>query len=163
MHRQNQKRKSRRRLGFPHPSRPGLGPTQTIIYTGYRFYFWGLKRPGCGVNHTPLPSAKVKERVELYLFFHFMACSRASFTFTVTAVCSAIHTKRIHHWALTGHDYCSSYKNNSKCILFAVIHLQRDVPSVLQWTDLLFRTLLCGEIPEDEPSYLPCLFCHKSR
>jgi len=29
--------------------------------------FPGLKRPGYGVNHPPLSSAEVKERVELYL------------------------------------------------------------------------------------------------
>ena len=39
----------------------------SLLYTGYRVSFPGVKRPGRGVNH-PLPSsAKVKERVELYL------------------------------------------------------------------------------------------------
>ena len=35
---------------------------------GYRVSFPGIKRPGRGVNHPPLSSADVKERVELYLY-----------------------------------------------------------------------------------------------
>jgi len=31
-------------------------------------YFPGVKRPGRGVDHLPLSSAEVKERVELYLY-----------------------------------------------------------------------------------------------
>jgi hypothetical protein len=48
----------------------------------------GLKRPGRGVNHTPLPSAKVKERVELWLCppLGLMACCRAKFTFLLLYV-----------------------------------------------------------------------------
>jgi len=30
--------------------------------------FPGVKLMGCGVNHSPLSSAEVKERVELYLY-----------------------------------------------------------------------------------------------
>jgi len=30
--------------------------------------FSGVKRPGSGVDHQLLPSAEVKERVELYLY-----------------------------------------------------------------------------------------------
>jgi hypothetical protein len=50
-----------------HPSRPALGPTQLPIQ-------WVLslsprvKRPGRDVDHTPLCSAEVKERIELYLY-----------------------------------------------------------------------------------------------
>jgi len=29
-------------------------------------FYWGVKRPVRGVNHPPLSSAEVKERVELY-------------------------------------------------------------------------------------------------
>jgi hypothetical protein len=47
---------------FPHPFRPSL------LYTGYRFSFPGVKRPGRGVDHPPPSSAEVKERVELYLY-----------------------------------------------------------------------------------------------
>jgi hypothetical protein len=47
----------------------------------------GVKRPGCGVDHTLLSSAVVKERVELYLyppFWTFVACSKVNFTLTFT-------------------------------------------------------------------------------
>jgi hypothetical protein len=30
--------------------------------------FPGVKRPGCGVDHPPPSSAKVKERVQLYFY-----------------------------------------------------------------------------------------------
>ena len=54
-------------LGFPHPSRPALGPTQPPIQwvPGLSLE---LKRPGRGVDHPTLSSAEVKERVELYLY-----------------------------------------------------------------------------------------------
>jgi hypothetical protein len=52
---------------FPHPSRPALGPTQPPIQwvTGL---FRGVNRPGRGVDHPPSSSARVKERVELYIY-----------------------------------------------------------------------------------------------
>jgi len=46
----------------------------------------GVKRPGRGVDHSPASSAEVKEKIELYLYsplWAFMACSMATFTFTV--------------------------------------------------------------------------------
>jgi hypothetical protein len=44
--------------------------------------FPGVKQPGRGVDHPPPSSAKVKERVQLYLYFlqAFMACYRVNFT-----------------------------------------------------------------------------------
>ena len=36
----------------------------SFLYNGYR-----LKRPGCGAEQLPPSTAKVKERVELYLYF----------------------------------------------------------------------------------------------
>jgi hypothetical protein len=42
------------------------GPT-SFLYSGYRRYFPGVKRPGRGVDHPPPSSAGVKERVEIYL------------------------------------------------------------------------------------------------
>ena len=45
---------------------PGSPPT--LLYSGYRVSFPGLKRPVRGVDHPPLYSAEVKERVELYLY-----------------------------------------------------------------------------------------------
>jgi hypothetical protein len=41
----------------------------TLLYKGYRIPFPEVKRPGRGVNHSPPPSAEVKERVEVYLWF----------------------------------------------------------------------------------------------
>jgi len=51
---------------FPHPSRPVLGahPASCTIGTGSSP---GEKRPGLGVDHPPLSSAEVKERVEQYV------------------------------------------------------------------------------------------------
>jgi hypothetical protein len=56
-------------------SNPGGGEIFTPVHTGpgasYTMgtgSFPGVKRPGRGVNHSPLSSAEVKERVELYLY-----------------------------------------------------------------------------------------------
>ena len=51
---------------FPHPSIP-TGPP-SCLYNGYQVPCPGVKRPGCGVDHAPPPSAGVKERVELCLY-----------------------------------------------------------------------------------------------
>ena len=52
---------------IPHPSRTGLlaHPASCTMGTGS---FPGVKRPGHGVNHPPLSSPEVKERVELYVY-----------------------------------------------------------------------------------------------
>ena len=54
---------------FPHPFRPAHGahPTSYTMGTGS---FPGVKQLGCG-NHPPPSSAKVKESVDLYLYFPF--------------------------------------------------------------------------------------------
>jgi hypothetical protein len=39
-----------------------------LQYNGYWVSFPGVKRPGRGVDHPPPSSARVKERVELYLY-----------------------------------------------------------------------------------------------
>ena len=44
-----------------------LGFSQSV-YNGYRVSFQGVKWPWRGVNHPPLSSAEVKERVQLYLY-----------------------------------------------------------------------------------------------
>jgi hypothetical protein len=51
--------------GFPHPSRPALGPTQALTQ-----WVSGLSRAWLwrGVYHAPASSTEAKERVELY--FH---------------------------------------------------------------------------------------------
>jgi hypothetical protein len=48
--------------------RPALGPTQLPI-KWVPVSFPGVKRPGLGVDHPLLSSAKVKDRVKLYLYF----------------------------------------------------------------------------------------------
>jgi len=52
---------------FPHPSRPALRttPPPTQWVPGLSRGEGGVKRPGRGVDHTPLFSAEIKERVEL--------------------------------------------------------------------------------------------------
>ena len=50
---------------MPHLSRPALDPP-SLLSNGYRVSFPGVKRPGRGINHPPLSSAEVKERIELY-------------------------------------------------------------------------------------------------
>jgi hypothetical protein len=40
----------------------------SLVYSGYRVYFPGVKSPERNVNHPPQSSAEVKERVELYLY-----------------------------------------------------------------------------------------------
>ena len=51
---------------FPHLPRPALRPTQPPIQW-VPGLFPGAKRPGRGVDHSPLSSAKVEGRVELYI------------------------------------------------------------------------------------------------
>ena len=53
----------------PHPSRPALLPTQSLINWAPGF-FPGIKWPGCGVDRPTPSSTEVKERVELYLYSH---------------------------------------------------------------------------------------------
>jgi hypothetical protein len=48
---------------FLHPSRLALGHTQPPIQ-----WVPGVKQPGRGVDHPPVPRSEVKERVELYIY-----------------------------------------------------------------------------------------------
>jgi hypothetical protein len=41
----------------------------SLLYGGYRLSFLGVKQPGRGLQQVPLPSAEVKQRVELYHYF----------------------------------------------------------------------------------------------
>jgi hypothetical protein len=52
---------------FLHRPDAACGPP-SLLYNGNRVAFPGTKRPGRGVNHRPLYSDEVKERVELYLY-----------------------------------------------------------------------------------------------
>jgi len=52
---------------LPRTSRPVLGPIQPL-YSGRPVSCPGVKRPRRGVHNSPSSSAKVKERVKLYLY-----------------------------------------------------------------------------------------------
>ena len=54
----------RPRISAHVPTVPGAHPASYTIST---MDFPGVKRPGCGVDYPPTPSAEVKERVGLYL------------------------------------------------------------------------------------------------
>jgi len=67
----------------------GPGAHLASYTVGAGSFLW-VKRPGCGIDHPPPSSAKVKGRVELYIYSlsrTFVACSRVSFTFTFTLKC----------------------------------------------------------------------------
>jgi hypothetical protein len=53
------------KLSAPFQTSPGAHPAS---YTMGTRSFPGVKRPGCGIDHPPPSSAKVKERVELYFY-----------------------------------------------------------------------------------------------
>ena len=46
----------------------GLRGPPNLPYSGYLGYFAGVKLPKLGVDHPPPSSAKVNERVDLYLY-----------------------------------------------------------------------------------------------
>ena len=48
------------------PDRP-WGPPR-LLYNWYQDFFSMVKWPGRGLNHPPISTAKVKERVEIYLY-----------------------------------------------------------------------------------------------
>ena len=54
------------RSSAPFQTCPGAHPPSYKMVTGS--LSWGVKRPGRGVNHPPLSTAEIKERVELYLY-----------------------------------------------------------------------------------------------
>jgi len=56
------------RFSAPIQTGPGAHPASYTRGTGS---FPGVKQPGCGVDHPPLSSAEVKERVELHLYSPF--------------------------------------------------------------------------------------------
>jgi len=69
------------RFSAPVQTGPGAHPASYTMGTGS---FLGVKRPGRGVDHPHPSSAKVKERVELYLYpllCAFVAFSRVNLTF----------------------------------------------------------------------------------
>jgi hypothetical protein len=56
------------------------GPA-SLLYEGYKVL--GVKQLGCHIDHSPPYTAKVKEGVELYLYYPcaFMVYYRVNFTF----------------------------------------------------------------------------------
>jgi hypothetical protein len=52
---------------FPHLSRPALSPP-SLLKNGYRVFPGGTVRPGRDADPSPPSSARVKNRVELYLY-----------------------------------------------------------------------------------------------
>ena len=55
---------------FPVQTGPGAHPASYTMGTGS---YPALKQPGCGIDHPPPSSAEIKERVELYLYSHFVS------------------------------------------------------------------------------------------
>jgi hypothetical protein len=121
------------------PDRPRGPPS--LLYNGYRVSFPGVKRPGREAHHPPSSSAKVKERVELYLY----SPSGPSWTvlgrtlplplheinsLKVMAVCCKNHTEHIHS---VGKIWVFFFK------LKQVVHI---VTTVLYGTELNFIPLL---------------------
>ena len=43
-------------------------PWGHLLYDGYRVFFPGIKRPGCGLKKPHQSTVEVKERIELYLY-----------------------------------------------------------------------------------------------
>jgi hypothetical protein len=61
---------------FPQPYRQALGPPTPAFYTVGTGSFPGVKRTGSGVDHPHPPSAEVQNRVELHVYWAFVASSR---------------------------------------------------------------------------------------
>jgi hypothetical protein len=61
---------SRWRRDFPHPSRPALGLSPSLLYNGYRV-FPGVKAARAWQWPPTQSSSEVKERVEIYLYSTF--------------------------------------------------------------------------------------------
>jgi len=59
-----------RGVRFSAPVQTGTGahPTSCTMGAGSFFQGKGVKRPGNGFNHPPSPSAKFKERIDLYCY-----------------------------------------------------------------------------------------------
>jgi hypothetical protein len=95
---------------FSQSSRPALGPTQPPIQWVPGLFTGGEKRPGRGVDHPPLSSARVKERVELYLYSPSEPLWRVlgwplPLPFTVPWYCSLLWTLLLKH----SEEYLTGY------------------------------------------------------
>ena len=75
---------SRWKRGFPHPSRPALGPTQAPV-KWVPVLSRGVKRPGRGADPHPLlqyRGLKLGRAIPLPVLRDFVACIGRNFTFT---------------------------------------------------------------------------------
>jgi hypothetical protein len=135
--------------GFPHLSRPALGPIQPPA-NWYCFSFPELKRSGRIFDHPPQSSADVKRMsraIPLLPLLTFMACSRVNFTFFNTKLlCYEMRSLLdfFHLYEKTkflkSHLFPSSGERAEICVLqlgscgrgfLIVIRLNRCIPAVI--------------------------------
>ena len=112
------------RFSAPVQTGPGAHPTSYTMGTGS---FTGVKRPGRDSVHPPRSSAKVKERVELYLyspFGAFVAC------YSVNVLACSMNTEnfsqRITKLSMSSKDPIRNYtlttvtNINDDCTIFGI-------------------------------------------
>jgi hypothetical protein len=117
--------------------------------TLYSRQFLGLKRPGRGIDHLPLSSTEVKERV--FPLWVFVACSRVKFTFTFirnvliqhlfttcTPVC--INKNRKLHSTSLVHTFSECIYYYSACCIWLMIIYCRYKPTVIKLSRYGYHT-----------------------
>ena len=74
------------RLLCTHPDQPWGPPS--LLYSGYRVSFLGVKQPGHGSDLPPpvVPRLRKEVAVPLLPLWYFMACSRVYFTFMYLSI-----------------------------------------------------------------------------
>jgi len=77
--------------------------------------FTGVKRPGRGANHPPLPVAEVKEKVELYMIHNCLLCSLQHKVFSLITV--LLRTTSVYHQCNNGTLTVTLYLTYFKLIL----------------------------------------------
>jgi hypothetical protein len=73
-------------VSFPQPVQTGLKPHTACCTKDIVGISPGIKRPGCGRDHLPPPSVKVKERVELYIYSLFVPSWKVGVKITFTFI-----------------------------------------------------------------------------
>jgi len=68
------------------PDQPWGPPS--LLYSGYRVSFVGVKQPGHGSDLPPLVVPRLRKEVAVALLppWYFMACSRVNFTFIYLSI-----------------------------------------------------------------------------